>query len=111
MGDAAEHLICCTVSAVHAWVLLRPVCEVPPAQADLAPHLIMDNKGITYDLKYQARALAALKSHKASSRWIAGTNALREDNVVRFLYCTSDWQHASQSVTRLHFTVDRSVGV
>ena len=91
-SDAAKHLICRTVavSLPHAWVLLWPVCEVPPAQADLARHLIMDNKGIAHDLKYQARALTALKSHKASSRWIAGTNALREDNVVRSLYCPSD---------------------
>ena len=41
----------------------------------------MGKGGVTHGLKYQARALVAVPSDQ-HSRWLAGTNALREENVV-----------------------------
>ena len=42
----------------------------------------MGDGGITHGLKYQARALVAFPDSAQHSRWLAGTNALREENVV-----------------------------
>lgn len=42
----------------------------------------MGKGGVTHGLKYQARSLVAVSSPDQHSRWLAGTNALREDNVV-----------------------------
>ena len=41
-----------------------------------------DRPAVTYGLKFQARALAAVTTEKQYSRWLVGTNALREDNEV-----------------------------
>ncbi len=41
-----------------------------------------DRPAVTYGLKFQARALAAIPTEKQYSRWLVGTNALREDNEV-----------------------------
>ncbi len=38
---------------------------------------------ITFSLKFQARALAPLHAEKLYSKWIVGTNSLREENEVR----------------------------
>lgn len=43
----------------------------------------MGDIGITYSLKFTSRALAALSADKINSKWVVGTNALREDNEVR----------------------------
>ena len=42
----------------------------------------MGKGGLTHGLKYQARSLVALPGSGQHSRWLAGTNALREENVV-----------------------------
>ena len=42
----------------------------------------MGDRGVTYGLKYQARALVALQAENQKSRWLVGTNSLREDNEV-----------------------------
>ncbi len=41
-------------------------------------------KNITYGLKFQARAMVPLHSEGAQSRWLVGTNALRDENEVPF---------------------------
>lgn len=38
---------------------------------------------ITFSLKYVSRALTALQADKLQSKWVVGTNALREENEVR----------------------------
>lgn len=43
----------------------------------------MGDIGITYSLKFTSRALAALSADKINSKWVVGTNALREDNEVQ----------------------------
>lgn len=43
----------------------------------------MGDIGSTYSLKFTSRALAALSADKINSKWVVGTNALREDNEVR----------------------------
>ena len=45
----------------------------------------MDHGGITYSLRYQARALVAQQADHTNSKWLVGTNALREENEVLFL--------------------------
>lgn len=45
----------------------------------------MGERGITHGLKYQARSLVAAPGSKQQSRWLAGTNALREENVVQLI--------------------------
>ena len=42
----------------------------------------MGERGVTHGLKYQARALVAASGPSQYSRWLTGTNALREENVV-----------------------------
>lgn len=42
----------------------------------------MGKAGVTHGLKYQARSLVAVPASDQHSRWLAGTNALREENVV-----------------------------
>ena len=42
----------------------------------------MGKGGVTHGLKYQARSLVAVSASDQHSRWLAGTNALREENVV-----------------------------
>lgn len=44
----------------------------------------MGESGATYGLKYQIRSLAAVKGGNKKSRWLVGTNSLREDNEVWF---------------------------
>lgn len=39
-------------------------------------------KQISYGLKFQARALVALPADGGHSRWLVGTNALRDENEV-----------------------------
>ncbi len=39
-------------------------------------------KQISYGLKFQARALVALPGEGGHSRWLVGTNALRDENEV-----------------------------
>jgi hypothetical protein len=52
----------------------------------------MADLGITYSLRFQARALAAQHADKINSKWFVGTNALREENEVRVLcWCTSQF--------------------
>lgn len=46
----------------------------------------MADASITYSLKFQARALAAVQSDKLQSKWVVGTNALREENEVSSPY-------------------------
>lgn len=41
---------------------------------------------ITYSLRLTARALAPLASEKSVSKWMVGTNSLREENEVRALH-------------------------
>ena len=41
-------------------------------------------KNITYGLKFQARAMVPFHSEGAQSRWLVGTNALRDENEVPF---------------------------
>lgn len=43
----------------------------------------MAERGVTHGMRYQARALAPLPAERDTSRWMAGTTALREDNEVR----------------------------
>lgn len=38
---------------------------------------------ITFSLKFQARSLSPLYAEKLYSKWIVGTNSLREENEVR----------------------------
>ena len=42
----------------------------------------MGDRGVTHGVKYQARALTACAGSTQQSRWLVGTNALREENVV-----------------------------
>ncbi len=39
-------------------------------------------KQISYGLKFQARAMVALPGEGGHSRWLVGTNALRDENEV-----------------------------
>ncbi len=39
-------------------------------------------KNVTYGLKFQARAMVPFQSEGAQSRWLVGTNALRDENEV-----------------------------
>jgi len=50
----------------------------------------MGEAGITFSLRYQARALIAHPAEKVNSVWIVGTNSLREENEVRFLQYDAD---------------------
>ena len=43
-------------------------------------------KQISYGLKFQARALVALPGEGGHSRWLVGTNALRDENEARLLH-------------------------
>lgn len=45
-------------------------------------------KQISYGLKFQARALVALPGEGGHSRWLVGTNALRDENEVRLFHCS-----------------------
>ncbi|CAL8463698.1 g3232 [Coccomyxa elongata] len=42
-------------------------------------------KNITYGLKFQARAMVPFHSEGAQSRWLVGTNALRDENEIQVL--------------------------
>lgn len=44
---------------------------------------IMGDVSITFSLRYQARCLKAVTADKFSSKWVVGTNSLREENEVR----------------------------
>lgn len=46
--------------------------------------------GIQFSLKLQARVLAAQPGRSGSSRWLTGTNSLREDNEIRVLQYDPD---------------------
>jgi hypothetical protein len=41
-----------------------------------------DSHGVTYSLRLQARALIAQTADKINSKWLVGTNSLREENEV-----------------------------
>ena len=43
---------------------------------------------ISYGLKFQARALVALPGEGGHSRWLVGTNALRDENEARLFHCS-----------------------
>ena len=43
----------------------------------------MSRQDASHGLKFQARAIAAQAAEKSKSQWLAGTNALREENEVR----------------------------
>ena len=45
-------------------------------------------KQVSYGLKFQARALVALPGEGGHSRWLVGTNALRDENEARLLHCS-----------------------
>ncbi|KAL3130790.1 hypothetical protein ABBQ38_000129 [Trebouxia sp. C0009 RCD-2024] len=45
----------------------------------------MGKGGLTHGIKYQARSLVAVSGSNQHSRWLAGTNALREENVIQLL--------------------------
>mmetsp|Transcript_28951 Transcript_28951/g.53199 ORF Transcript_28951/g.53199 Transcript_28951/m.53199 type:complete len:406 (-) Transcript_28951:363-1580(-) len=55
-----------------------------------------------YQLKYPVRALASVPFEKHYSQWIAGTNALREENEVSFLQYDADLDKISCVGTYLH---------
>jgi hypothetical protein len=42
-------------------------------------------KNVTYGLKFQARAMVPFQSEGSQSRWLVGTNALRDENEVIWL--------------------------
>ncbi|EIE27740.1 WD40 repeat-like protein [Coccomyxa subellipsoidea C-169] len=42
-------------------------------------------KNVTYGLKFQARAMVPFQSEGAQSRWLVGTNALRDENEIQIL--------------------------
>ncbi|KAK9815701.1 hypothetical protein WJX72_008294 [[Myrmecia] bisecta] len=50
----------------------------------------MGDRGITYGLKGQARALVPQQGDKDRHRWLVGTNALREENEVQVLEFDSE---------------------
>ncbi|GAX83993.1 hypothetical protein CEUSTIGMA_g11418.t1 [Chlamydomonas eustigma] len=60
-----------------------------------------DQGGITYSLKFQARALAHHQGDRVNSKWVVGTNALREENEIRVLQYDPD-QERLLSVAAYH---------
>jgi len=62
----------------------------------------MAEASITYSLKFQARALAAVQSDKLQSKWVVGTNALREENEIRVLQYDADQERVACIKTLTH---------
>ncbi|MEW5311662.1 MAG: hypothetical protein WDW38_003357 [Sanguina aurantia] len=50
----------------------------------------MADQSVTYSLRHQARALAAQAAEKFNSRWLVGTNSLKEENEIRVLQYDQD---------------------
>lgn len=50
----------------------------------------MADQSVTYSLRHQARALAAQAADKFNSRWLVGTNSLKEENEVSWGFHTSN---------------------
>lgn len=48
----------------------------------------MADQSVTYSLRHQARALAAQAADKFNSRWLVGTNSLKEENEVGWGFST-----------------------
>ena len=57
------------------------VCQIWCGR-DVWHSINMGEVGITYSLKFNSRALVAQPADRINSKWVVGTNALREDNEV-----------------------------
>eukprot|EP00200_Dunaliella_tertiolecta_P001671 CAMPEP_0202340126 /NCGR_PEP_ID=MMETSP1126-20121109/1698_1 /ASSEMBLY_ACC=CAM_ASM_000457 /TAXON_ID=3047 /ORGANISM="Dunaliella tertiolecta, Strain CCMP1320" /LENGTH=354 /DNA_ID=CAMNT_0048930785 /DNA_START=72 /DNA_END=1133 /DNA_ORIENTATION=+ len=57
---------------------------------------------VSYSLKLQSRALAAVQAEKNASQWVVGTNSLREENEVHVLEYDHDQERIACTRSLLH---------
>eukprot|EP00798_Chlamydomonas_sp_ICE-L_P004935 gene4935-34706_t len=62
----------------------------------------MGDSSITVSLRFQARALAAQHADKISSKWLVGTNSLREENEISVLQYDPDQERLTAIKTYVH---------